>query len=238
MYYRYEDVLNEAGEVVGSKEVDDVNRGWFVGKDISAIWDHEFIGIWQEDEAEEAAKYGQQPGDAKVRDVNGDYKITQEDKVFLGQETPKFRWSFRNEFTLFRNWDISLNLYSQMGHKQSTTEYLNFFDNLGDYSNTYKREYWTPENKSNSYARLKSTRPSNINPKKVINKGFIRLENISVSYRVPQQFARKLMAKEISIYGTVRNVAVWAFDKEWDYWDPETKGLLPRTFTFGASITF
>lgn len=46
------------------------------------------------------------------------------------------------------------------------------------------------------------------------------------------------MAKEISIYGTVRNVAVWAFDKEWDYWDPETKGLLPRTFTFGASITF
>ena len=238
LYYRYEDVLNEVGEVVGSKEVDDVNRGWFVGKDISAIWDHEFIGIWQEDEAEEAAKYGQQPGDAKVRDVNGDYKITQEDKVFLGQETPKFRWSFRNEFTLFRNWDISLNLYSQMGHKQSTTEYLNFFDNLGDYSNTYKREYWTPENKSNSYARLKSTRPSNINPKKVINKGFIRLENISVSYRVPQQFARKLMAKEISIYGTVRNVAVWAFDKEWDYWDPETKGLLPRTFTFGASITF
>ena len=146
LYYRYEDVLNEVGEVVGSKEVDDVNRGWFVGKDISAIWDHEFIGIWQEDEAEEAAKYGQQPGDAKVRDVNGDYKITQEDKVFLGQETPKFRWSFRNEFTLFRNWDISLNLYSQMGHKQSTTEYLNFFDNLGDYSNTYKREYWTPEN--------------------------------------------------------------------------------------------
>lgn len=117
-------------------------------------------------------------------------------------------------------------------------DHLNFFDNLGDYSNTYKREYWTPENKSNSYARLKSTRPSNINPKKVINKGFIRLENISVSYRVPQQFARKLMAKEISIYGTVRNVAVWAFDKEWDYWDPETRGLLPRTFTFGASITF
>lgn len=70
-----------------------------------------------------------------------------------------------------------------MGHKQSTTEYLNFFDNLGDYSNTYKREYWTPENKSNSYARLKSTRPSNINPKKEINKGFIRLENISVSYQ-------------------------------------------------------
>lgn len=238
LYYRYEDVLNSNGEVVGSKEVDDVNRGWFVGKDISTIWDYEFIGIWQEEEAAEAAKYGQKPGDAKVRDVNSDYKIAQEDKVFLGQKTPKFRWSFRNEFTLFRNWDVSFNLYSQMGHKQGTTEYLNFFDNVGDYSNTFKRNYWTPENKSNTYARLKSTRPSNMTPQKVMNKGFIRLENISVSYKVPQQFARKLMAKDISIYGTVRNVAVWAFDKEWDYWDPETGGLIPRTFTLGASITF
>lgn len=238
LYYRYEDVLNEAGEVVGSKEVDDVNRGWFVGKDISTIWDYEFIGIWQEDEAEEAAKYGQKPGDAKARDVNEDYKISQEDKVFLGQHNPKVRWSLRNEFTLFKNWDISFNLYSQMGHKQGTTEYLNFFDNLGDYSNTYKRKYWTPENKSNTYARLKSTRPSNLTPQKVLNKGFIRLENISVSYKVPQKFARKLMAKDINIYGTVRNVAVWTFDKEWDYWDPETGAFLPRTFTLGASITF
>lgn len=238
LYYRYEDVLNDVGEVIGSKEVDDVNKGWFIGKDISTIWDYEFIGIWQEAEAEEAAKYGQRPGDAKARDVNGDYKITREDKVFLGQKTPKFRWSFRNEFALFRNWDVSFSLYSQMGHKQSTTEYLNYFDHQGDYSNTYKRKYWTPENKSNAYARLKSTCPSNIDPKKMLNKGFIRLENISVSYKLPQQFVRKLMAKEISVYGTVRNVAVWAFDKEWDYWDPETDGLLPRTFTFGASIIF
>lgn len=238
LYYRYEDVMNEAGEVIGSKEVDDVNRGWFVGRDISTIWDYEFVGVWQENEAEEAAKYGQRPGDAKARDVNGDYKISQEDKVFLGQTTPKIRWSMRNEFTLFGNWDISFSLYSQMGHKQGTTEYLNFFDNLGDYSNTFKREYWTPENKSNTYARLKSTRPSNMTPQKVMNKGFIRLENISVSYKVPQLFARKLMAKDITIYGTVRNVAIWAFDKEWDYWDPETGSLLPRTFTLGASITF
>ena len=55
------------------------------------------------------------------------------------------------------------------------------------------------------------------------------------SIRIQRTFQ---LVSTISIYGTVRNVAVWAFDKEWDYWDPETKGLLPRTFTFGASITF
>lgn len=238
LYYRYEDILDEGGNLVGQKEVDDVNRGWFVGKDIHTIWDYELVGIWQSDEAAEAAKYGQKPGDAKARDINSDYRIGQEDKVFLGQENPKFRWSMRNDFTLYENWDISFNLYSHMGHKKTTTEYLNYFDFVGDYSNRYKRDYWTPDNHSNKYARLKSTLPSNIQPKKVMDRGFIRLENISVSYRLPKRICHSLQASDIRVYGTIRNVAVWNFEKEWDYWDIETLGLLPRTFTLGASITF
>ncbi|WP_051697526.1 SusC/RagA family TonB-linked outer membrane protein [Prevotella sp. 10(H)] len=238
LYYTYEDVIDENGNVIGSKEKDDVGKGWFVGKDISTIWDFEFVGIWQEDEAEQAAKYGQKPGDARARDVNNDYKIGQEDKVFLGQERPKFRWSLRNDFTVFKNWDISFNLYAQTGHKQATTEYLNFFNHEGDYRNTYVRGYWTPENKSNSYARLKSTLVSNAQPKKVIRKDFIRLENISVGYKVPKKITNMLQAQDIRVYGTIRNVAVLTFAKDWDYWDPETGGSIPRIFTLGATITF
>lgn len=40
----------------------------------------------------------------------------------------------------------------------------------------------------------------------------------------------------LKLYGSIRNVAVWT--KEWDRWDPETEGPMPRTFTFGASVTF
>lgn len=238
LYYQYEDVIDENGTVVGQKEIDDVNQSWFIGKDISTIWDYELLGIWQENEAEEAAKYGQKPGDARARDVNNDYRITQEDKQFMGSKTPKVRLSLRNDFTLYKNWNISFNLYSHLGHKQATTEYLNYFDFTGDYLNTYKRSYWTPENQSNTYARLKTTLPSNVESKKVLNKGFLRLENISVSYTIPKNIAMKLKAQDINVYATVRNVAVWAFDKEWDYWDPETGALLARTFTLGASLTF
>ncbi|MDD4438096.1 MAG: TonB-dependent receptor, partial [Tissierellia bacterium] len=238
LYYRYEDVIDEGGNITGTKEIDDVNKGWFIGKDIKTIWDNEFIGIWQENEAEEAAKYGQKPGDAKARDVNNDYKIDQKDKVFLGSESPKFRLSLRNDFTLYKNWDISFNLYSHIGQKKRSTEYLNYFTHEGDYRNTYKRDYWTPENQSNGYARLKSTRPSNINPQKVINTSFVRLENISLSYKIPTQISSKLKAQDIRLYATVRNVAVWTFSKDWDYWDPETSGLIPRTYTIGASVTF
>lgn len=238
LYYTYEDILDENGKVVSQKETDDIAKGWFIGKDISTIWDYEFIGIWQEEDKEEAAKYGQKPGDAKARDVNNDYKITQEDRVFLGQKNPKFRWSLRNDFRLFENWDFSFNFYASMGHKQATTDYLNAFGFTGDYNNTFIRGYWTPENRSNSYARLKSTLPSNIEPKKILRKDFIRLENISIGYKVPRNIAAKLLTQDIRLYGTIRNVAILKFEKEWDYWDIETTGTIPRTFTLGASITF
>ena len=58
LYYTYEDVLDQNGNIVGSKEVDDINKSWFIDKPMGTIWDIEMIGIWQENEAEEAAKYG------------------------------------------------------------------------------------------------------------------------------------------------------------------------------------
>ena len=241
LYYTYEDVLDENGHVIGSKEVDDINKSWFINKPIGVIWDYEMVGIWQEDEAEEAAKYGQNPGDAKARDVNGDYTISQDDKVFLGQTEPKVRLYLKNDFVLFKNWDVSFNIYSYLGAKVATTDYLNYFDFTGDYLNTPIRDYWTPENKSNKFARLKSTLPANVYPKKIISRDFLRLENISVGYRVPQRIAKLLRTQDIRVYATIRNVAIWAFSRDWakaNYWDIETGGSMPRTYTLGASITF
>lgn len=238
LYFTYEDVLDAEGNIIGSKEVDDKGRNWYIGKPIDAIYGYEFIGIWQEGEEEEAAKYGQRPGDAKARDVNEDYRIGDEDKVFLGNQSPKFRWNLRNDFTLFKNWDISINMYAHTGREWGTTDYLNYFDHSGDYMNTFVRGYWTPENKSNEYARLKSTRPSNIDPLKIIKRDMIRLENISIGYQVPKKYAAKIFAQDIRVYGTVRNVAVIALDRSWKFWDPETGSIVPRTFTLGANITF
>lgn len=241
LYYTYEDILDADGKIVGQKETDDVDRGWFVGKDMSTIWDFKMEGIWQTNQVEEAAKYGQKPGDVKALDVNNDYRISREDRVFLGQRNPKLRLALRNDFVLFENWNVSFNLYSYLGHKSATTEYLNFFGFDGDYLNSPRRDYWAPENGSKEFARLKSTLPGNVSPKKIINMDFIRLENISVGYKFPKEMANKLQSQDIRIFATVRNAAIWAFSKSWskaNYWDVETGGSMPRTFTLGANITF
>ncbi len=236
LYNTYEDVTDEDGNVIGTTETDDSSNGWFIGKDINAIWDYKNTGIWQEDEADEAALYEEQPGDAKALDVDGDYSFTTSDKVFMGSTSPKFRWSLRNDFQILKNLNLSVNIYSYWGQKEATTEYLNNNGEKTLKTNAYVSKYWTPDNPSNRYARLNSTLPSDISPKLVMDKSFIRLDNISLSYTLPSRFTEKIAAQNVMVYGSVQNVAVWT--KEWEYWDPEITGPVPRTFTVGASLTF
>lgn len=66
LYGIYTDILDEHGNIIGQKEMDDVGNRWFIGHDINEIWDYKLLGIWQLGEEEEAAKYGQKPGDPKV----------------------------------------------------------------------------------------------------------------------------------------------------------------------------
>nr|WP_295875486.1 SusC/RagA family TonB-linked outer membrane protein [uncultured Chitinophaga sp.] len=236
LYYTYEDQLDADGKVIGSKEISDISNGWFIGHDISAIWNYHVSGIWQEHERDQAARYGEIPGDVKVEDVNNDGKYTNEDKQFLGYTTPRFRWTLRNDFTLFGNFDLSFNIYANWGHKQTSTDYLNNFGAGTDRTNSYVRKYWTPENPSDKYARLNSTNVQNITPPRVIDKTYIRLDNVAISYALPRNIARKMDMSQFKVYAGIRNVAVWA--KEWEYWDPETTSLMPRYYTVGLTATF
>lgn len=251
LYYEYEDVVNKEGEVIGRKEQDDTSNGWFIGKPIGEIWDYKVTGIWQANEIEEAAKVGQRPGDPKVEnyytaddkvDANGNRTpvYNEKDKQFLGTKNAPIRWSLRNEFTILKNIDFSFNLYSYMGHKSLEGYYLNG-DNAGSMitygMNTFKKEYWTPENPSNTYARLEAKGPDGATgAQRLHNRNFIRLDNISIAYTLPQKLTKKWQIDRVKVYGTVRNVAVWAAD--WEYADPETGGLATRTYTFGLNLTF
>ena len=156
------DVLDENGNVVGQKEADDIKNKWFIGKSLDEIWGLEVIGVWQQDEAEEAKKYGVAPGDFKLRDVDGNGQYTDEDKVFQGTTSPKFTWTLRNDFKIYKNIDVSFMLYSLWGHKgtydvakhSGTTLY-------NDRQNAYKLPYWTPENPTNEWARIDSSTGGN-----------------------------------------------------------------------------
>lgn len=252
LYYEYENVLDADGNVTGTKEMDDITNRWFIGRPISAIWDYRVTGIWQADEADEAKKYGQAPGDPKVANnytaddvVNPDGSVTpvynDKDKEFLGETAPPFHWSLRNEFVLWNALTFSFNIYSYMGHKSLSGNYLNNDDDGGRMAyalaNMHAKEYWTIDNPTNKYGRIEAKGPVGAEGAQMLyNRSFIRLDNISLGYNLPKRWISPWNIERINVYATVRNAAVWA--KDWEYGDPETAGLATRVYTLGLNLTF
>ena len=242
LYYEYENGV----------EVDDISNGWFIGEPISAIWDYKVDGIWQKNEVEAAAVYGQKPGDPKVANIyteddiiNNDGSVTpvynNNDKVILGQTSPPVNWSLRNNFTFWKNLNFSFNLYSYMGHKSLNGDYLNDDDHgsnmsLG-YINLPEKEYWTVDNPSNTYGRIGAVGPTGAQaPGRLIDRSFVRLENITLGYTFPKKWTSNYSLDRLKIFASVRNVATWK--KEWEYGDPETGSFAPRITTLGLNMTF
>ncbi|MFC4870707.1 SusC/RagA family TonB-linked outer membrane protein [Negadavirga shengliensis] len=227
-------------------ELDDIQNRWFIGEAIDRVWHYKTLGIWQQHEADAAAEYGVHPGDYKVEDVNGDGRFTNADRQFLGYSEPRYRWSLRNEFNIARNFDLSFMMYAYWGHIDSFNQMKNR-DGFLDRTSSYLTPYWTEENPNNEWARLYSSEGGAGGFNVYRKRSFIRLENISMGYNVPQPVLEKAKVSSLRLYFTVRNVGFYA--PEWNFWDPEksvsphdlggssVSGPIPRIWTLGIDLT-
>jgi TonB-dependent starch-binding outer membrane protein SusC len=228
------DVVDSTGKVIGQEERDDVANRWFIGHDIDAIWNLKVLGVWQQSEATQAAVYGVRPGDFKIQDVNGDGKYSDADRQFLGFATPRFQWALRNEFTIYKNFDLSFLLYSNWGDISSFNQAKN---NTGfiDRQNSYRFPYWTPENPINDYARLFSSNGSAVfNVYKKTS--FIRLSTIALGYTLQPNIIKRAKLESMKVYINVTNAAM--YQSEWTFWDAEYGNTPPpRYYSLGINIT-
>lgn len=86
-----EDLTSRGKSFEGMKG--DYSNLWVVGQPIDINYNLMTIGVWQLDEAEEAAKYGCKPGQYKVLDLDKNGKIDDADRVIDGKRTPGLdRW--------------------------------------------------------------------------------------------------------------------------------------------------
>ncbi len=228
------DLFDATGKVIGQVERDDTSNRWFLGHDINEFWDLKVLGVWQEKDSAEAARYGVRPGDFRIQDVNGDGKYSDADRQFIGHRNPRFQWTLRNEFTLFKNFDFSFMLYSNWGNLSSFDQAKNNSGFL-DRQNSYKFPYWTKENPINDYARLYSS-----NGGAVFNvyrkSSFIRLSTVALSYTLPSHIVRKAKFESMKVYVNVNNAGI--YQPDWTFWDVEYGNTPPpRYFSLGVNIT-
>lgn len=90
---------NKIVDLYGDKKDDLVNR-WFIGQPMKVIYDLEKVGIWQTEDKELAAKYGQVPGHIRVADLDENYVIDERDYSDAGSPlSPDWTAGMTNTFT-------------------------------------------------------------------------------------------------------------------------------------------
>lgn len=233
LYGAMENVKDANGNVIGQKEKDDKGNKWFIGQALDVIWDQKVLGVWQEKDKTEAAKYGVQPGDFHILDVDNSGKYTDDDRLFLGYTEPRFRWTLRNEFTFFENFSFSFLMYSYWGQMGTYNQAKNRSNSFPDRVSSYALPFWTPENPIDNYARLfSSDGGASYNVYK--KKSFIRVDNVALAYNIPQRLIKRIHVRDLKFYFTIKNAGVYAPD--WSYWDPENSGPTPRIYTLGLNL--
>ncbi len=212
------------------KEVDDINNGWFIGHAIDQIWDYKVVGVWQESEKDEAAKYSRAPGDFKLLDVNGDGYYTNDDKVFQGYTTPKYRLSLRNDFQ-YKDWELSIKIYSYLGYFSANNHKKNN-DVFYDRGTSFNAPYWTPANPSNEWARVESYESGFTVWE---NNSFVRLDNVALTYNVPKDLLHKVSIVSCKLSLVAQNPYVWS--SKWTWMDPESHGYTPSYYSLKLNLT-
>lgn len=215
------------------------------GQPVGAIYDYVFDGIWQLDQATEAAVFTQTPGQVRVKDLNGDGKITADgDRQVIGQVAPKWNGAVTSTMN-FKNFDFSFLVNTSQGNTVSSTFHNNtIFPWDGEPSrlfNAAKVDYWTPENASNSmYQPGNGGRFNNLVKYKDVS--FTKVGYVTLGYTLPSTILEKFKISSFRIYTTVQNPFVFT---KYDGWDPENAGrnawgasFMSRTYMAGINVNF
>lgn len=229
---------NEIVELYGAKS-DDVGNKWFIGKPVRVNYDYVFDGIWQTDEAEEAAKYNQTPGQVKVKDINNDGVINASDKQILGQKDPKWIGGITNTFT-YKNFDLSVYIYTQQGAQLQDA----FMSTFMTYDNNYKQvavDYWTPENPSNKWPQP-GNKGKYYDSMRYVDVSFVRVGSITLGYNFSKSLLKKANISNLRLYFTTNNPFLFAsykgFDPEWATQNTWGTATGYTTYLFGVKLDF
>ncbi|MCD7937077.1 MAG: TonB-dependent receptor [Tannerellaceae bacterium] len=214
---------------------DNVANSWFIGRPINVIYAYKFDGIWQEtDDILNSHMPDAKPGDVRIVDTDGDGQITPDDRQIIGHKDPNYRIGLMNTLS-YKDFTFSFFITGVQG----VTRYTEYMNTYFEKENIRQREWWTPQNAINTYpANRDDSNPYGLNYfGKTNDASYIRLNDISLSYRLPANICNRLGVGRLELFGNVKNVCTFTryvgLDPEFtdDYNVPST-----RSFVFGIKL--
>ena len=227
--------------------VDDVGNRRFIGQPLSVFYDYEKIGIWQTSEADEAKKFGQVPGQIKVKDQNGDGKLDAvNDRKILGSTIPDWSGGITNRFE-FKGFDLSFFVYARVGNMIRSDFHIANNHLAGRYNNL-NVNYWTPTNPTNDFPRPNVNQEDPIygSTLQYFDGSFVKVRNINFGYNFSTAFANHLKISGLRVYTSIQQPFIFAtYRSKYKGIDPETAEVVNgdqtpsvRQFTFGLNAKF
>jgi TonB-dependent starch-binding outer membrane protein SusC len=180
------------------------------GYPVGAFYMYEFAGIWQLGQEEAARKWSNAvPGDPRYTDLNGNGVFDEGDKMYVGNPNPKLFGGVDNTFN-YGDFSLSVFLNYSAGNKLYNTA-RNLFSRSVPFVQNFAEvnDFWTPQNPSNTVPRPSqggntTTLATMVSTRFLENADFIRIKNLSLSYRVPSRILNgvALQGAQITVSGT------------------------------------
>jgi len=233
------------------------------GQPISSFYGYVVDGIFNT--AEEVAahpKYNpdingfdaySRPGVLKYRDVNGDGKITPDDRTFIGSPHPDLSYGLNVDLH-YKNWDMTLFFQGVIGN--NVINYVNRWTLFNLFEGNRKKERlyesWTPERYANGET---ITVPIAIREDAPMQKpssffvesaSYFRMKDLQIGYSLPKGLSQRMNLKGLRVYVQANNLFTIT---QYSGLDPEVSigndrhmgvdgGVYPtsQTFMFGVNL--
>lgn len=187
------------------------------------------------------------PGDLKYKDVNGDGKITPDDRTIIGNPTPDIMYGMSASVT-YKNFTFSADLQGVYGNEVwrdwgngSTFAQFNYRTERLDRWNGAGTSNWEPRlNDGSGYNKQNSTY--------MIEDGsYVRLRNVQVAYNFDSKLLNKFYIQGLKLFINAQNPVTWNNNSGFT---PEAGGSpisfgrdfggypLPAITTLGLNVTF